>query len=100
MLLKHGYSFSFHPPSAGRLAISWYLVPKGAHVSAARPVLIARGLAAFRHARPATVTIRLTAAGKRLLKHASRFTATSTCAFTPTGQPAAASISRTFTLRR
>ena len=36
-LLKNGgYSFSFKPPANGSLAIAWYLLPKGAHITAAK----------------------------------------------------------------
>lgn len=45
-ILRHGgYSCSFKAPSTGRVAISWYLTPKGAHLAKAKqkPVLIAAG---------------------------------------------------------
>ena len=76
-LLKRGYAFSFAPPSAGRLAISWYLVRKGTS-----PVLIALGHKTFGSTR-ASVTITLNARGKRLLRLASRVKLTSKIAFTP-----------------
>ena len=76
-LLERGYAFSFSPPTAGRLAISWYLVRKGTG-----PVLIALGHKTFGSMR-AGLRITLNARGKRLLRHARRATLTSKIAFTP-----------------
>jgi hypothetical protein len=101
-LLKNGgYSFSFKPPANGSLAIAWYLVPKGAHITAAKPkpTLIARGNADFFSGRAGKITIRLTTAGKRLLRSAKTLKVTAKGTFTPILY-AAVVTTRTFTLTR
>jgi hypothetical protein len=100
-LLKHGgYAFSFTAPGAGALVISWYLVPKGGHLSASRqPVLIARGAASFSKAGAVKVTIRLTAKGKQLLKHTKQVKLTAKGSFTPAGSTAVVKL-KTFTLKQ
>ena len=85
-ILKHGgYSLSFKAPSAGKLTYSWYLVPKGAHLSAAKPVLIASGSAGFRKLGPVTIAIKLTPKGKTLLKQHKKVKLTAKGTYTPTG---------------
>jgi len=72
-LLEHGdYPRAFGALSAGQLTISWYLVPKGAHLAAARPTLVARGHVSFAAPGAAKLLIRLTASGRALLKHAKQ----------------------------
>ena len=65
---------------AGRIAIDWYYLPRGVHLATARgkskPALVAAGKAALSRARTLKITIRLTAYGERLLKHATRLTLT------------------------
>ena len=92
-LLERGYAFSFSPPTAGRLAISWYLVRKGTG-----PVLVALGHKVFGSTR-AGFRITLNARGKRLLRHARRATLTSKIAFTPSHH-ATVSITKTLVVKR
>ncbi|HTB69514.1 MAG TPA: hypothetical protein VK707_00845 [Solirubrobacteraceae bacterium] len=99
-LLKHkGYSLSFSAPSAGKLTISWYLVPKGAHLAAAKPVLAARGSVSSPAAGATKLTIELTAKGRGLLLHASRLGLTAKGALAASGG-STVSATRSFTLKR
>jgi len=85
-LLKHGGCVvSFSAPSYGRLVISWYLVPKGAHLAKAKKVLVATASVTFHHAGKAKVKITLTAKGRRLLKGAKHVKLTAKSSFTPAG---------------
>ena len=78
----------------GTVVVHWYEVPSGATLATKtkpRPVLIATGRRRFSAAGDATMTIRLTSAGKRLLKHvllshASRLKLTAKGTFTPSGK--------------
>jgi hypothetical protein len=72
-ILKHGgYAFAVAIPPGASLTVDWYLVPPGAHLSTRRPVLVAAGSATARSARVTKITIRLTSAGRRLLKRNKR----------------------------
>jgi hypothetical protein len=79
------------------LVLGWYLVPKGAHLSRSKPVLLAAGSAAATKAGKVTVTVRFTAKGRSLLKHGGRLKLTAKGTFTPSGG-SAVSATRTFTL--
>ena len=99
-LLKNGgYLDSFNAPSAGQLVISWYLVPKGAHLATTRPVLVAVGRFSFTQAGVAKLPIKLTAKGKSLLKHAKQLKLTAKGVLTLGGQKAV-SATKSFTLKR
>jgi hypothetical protein len=100
-LLGHGgYTFTFDAPSAGRLTISWYEVPKGAHLTKARkPVLVAEAAVTVRKAGNAKVKIKLTGAGRKLFKHATHMKLTAKGSFTPTGG-SATDTTRSFTVKR
>ncbi len=88
LLRDGGYSFSFTAPSAGRLVIGWYRVPKGAHIARAKkPVLVASGSAVFHKAEKGTIKVSLTHKGRKLLKHATRVKLTAKATFTPAGGP-------------
>ncbi len=70
-VLKHGgYTLPFSALSPGQLTISWYLVPKGAHVAKAKPTLVARGQVDLSAAGGSKLVIKLTSKGRALLKHA------------------------------
>ena len=100
---------------AGTAVLDWDQVPRGAHLAKKakpKPVLVASGHLRFPAAGfpvpPGTetepMTIKLTTAGKLLLKHAEREHAkhlklTGKALFTPVGQ-AAVERFKTFTLRR
>jgi len=80
LLANGGYSFSFRSPSAGRLTLSW----SDQHPRTG-DVVLASLQVAFSRARRATVRLRLTAAGRRLLTRGSALTVTAIAEFTPTG---------------
>ncbi len=86
-LLKAGlFKQHLKSPLAGTASIKWYYLPKGAKLSASKhakvkPVLVASGNVTYKAAGTATVTIRLTPAGRALLKHASKLALTVVCSF-------------------
>jgi hypothetical protein len=100
-LLKHGgLVASINAPSAGRLLISWYLVPKGAHLTKAKqPTLVATVRAALKQAGKAKVKIALTRKGRKLLRSATRIKLTAKGSFTPTGA-STTTTTRAITLKR
>jgi hypothetical protein len=101
--LHHGYAVSFAAPSAGRLIVGWYQVPKGARLARAgrkpKPVLMAQLSTTLRRAGRAKLKITLTRAGTRALAHARTLKLTGKGTFTPTGGRAT-SVRKTFSLRR
>ena len=100
-LLKHGgYVLSFTAPSAGRLVISWYFLPKGAHLAKAnKPVLVATASVIFHHAGRAKAKIALTSKGRQLLKTIKQLKLTVQGSFTPTGETTI-STTKPITLKR
>ncbi len=101
VLSRGGYSFLFSAPGAGRLMVSWYFLPRGAHISrtAAKPVLVGSAAITFAHAGRSTVKVRLTTRGRQLLRHARRLAISAKGIFTPT-KGASIRALRTFTLNR
>jgi hypothetical protein len=102
-LLRSGrFSMSFTALEAGTVVVDWYEVPPGAHLARktkARPVLVASGRRHVSAAGTFKIKLKLTAAGKRLLKRAKRFKVTAKAIFTPTGKrPITAT--KTFVLKR
>ena len=90
-LLKQGtLQLPFSALEAGTLLVQWYELPAGAKLAKAKgkPVLVASGQANSSATGTATVHLKLTAAGKKLLKHASSLKVTGKATFTPTGQAA------------
>ena len=77
-----GYRCTFVAPGAGRLAISWYTLAKSAR-NRTHKLLIATAQLHVPGAKTATVTVKLTAAGKTLLKLSHRVHITATGTFTP-----------------
>jgi hypothetical protein len=80
--------------------IDWYELPPGASLtkkSKVKPVLVAAGKGSFGGAGSAQITIKLTAAGKRLLRRVKRVKLTAKGTFTPTGR-ASITTTRTFVL--
>jgi hypothetical protein len=98
-LLRRGqYVLTSGQLPAGQLTISWFAAPTAAHASASKPVLIAVGRLAF--SQPATrLAIKLTLAGRHMLRRASRLKVTIKATLRPTGQPAV-EVARSATLRR
>ncbi len=93
-VLKHaGYSFAFAAPSAGRLVMTWYSVPKHG-----KKVVVATVTLVFHGSGSATAKIQLTAAGRRLLSGTRHMKLTAKGSFTPAGH-GAVSTSRQITLK-
>jgi outer membrane protein assembly factor BamB len=91
VILHQGYTFSFHAPAAGRLAVTWTTTVKH------KTTLVARGGATPASPQAIKVRVRLTAAGSAVLKRASHLKIKSVVSFTPDGLQEILA-SRTFTL--
>jgi hypothetical protein len=99
-VLKHGgYALLFSALTPGQLTISWYLVPKGAHVAKAKPTLVARGQVALSAAGGSKLVIKLTSRGRALLKHAHKIKLTALGSMAGTGG-VQVSASKAFVLKR
>ena len=102
-LLKWGgLTVVFKALEAGTVVIDWYEVPAGAKLAKKakpKPVLVGAGRRTISAAGTATIKIKLTAAGKRLLKHAKRLKLTAKGTFTPPGN-APTTTTKAFTLTR
>jgi len=99
-LLKHrGYAVSFVSPIAGRLSIAWYLVPKGARVSGAKPVLVAVGKIGTPASGASKLTVKLTARGRSLLAPGKPLKLTAKGVLAASGRPSLVAM-RAFTLKR
>jgi hypothetical protein len=75
LLKAGGLTMPFTALEAGTLVVEWYAVPAGSTLakhSEAKPVLVASGQMTFSAAGTRKITIRLTAAGRKLLKHSKR----------------------------
>ena len=102
LLKRGGIVIALNAPEAGTAVIGWYEVPPGARLAKktkAKPILVASGMLIFRAAGTARITIKLTVAGKRLLKHAKQLKLTAEGIFTPIGSPPV-SAGRTFVLKQ
>lgn len=75
-LLEHGgLRMSFNLPEAGTLVVKWYLAPPATKPEGKlrdKPVEVAAGQAQLTAAQTIKVTIRLTAKGRKLLRHAGK----------------------------
>jgi hypothetical protein len=102
LLKSGGFTVAFKALEAGTVVINWYYLPPGAKLAKKakpKPVLVASGKLTFSAAGTAKVKLKLTAAGKSLLKHAKKLKLTAKGTFTPTGKtPITAS--KTFVLKR
>jgi hypothetical protein len=99
-LLKHGgFVYSFNALSAGQLSVSWYFLPKGAHLARAKPVLAASGKVSSASAGAAKLTLKLTAKGRGLLVRATRLNLTAKGVLA-TQEEAAVGETKPFTLKR
>ncbi|HEY7629385.1 MAG TPA: hypothetical protein VH817_01725 [Thermoleophilaceae bacterium] len=76
-LRKRSYRLPFRALTAGTAKVEWYRLRKGG-----KPVLIASGRHRFGGAGRATITVKLTAAGRRQLKRAKRLKLTARGTFT------------------
>jgi len=98
-LLKHrGYAVSFVSLIAGRLSIAWYLVPKGARVSAAKPVLAAVGKISTPASGASKLTVKLTAKGRSLLAAGKPLKLTAKGVLAASGRPSLVA-TRSFVLK-
>ena len=87
LLRAGGLTMSFTALEAGTLSVQWYELPSGAKVAKkvkAKPVLVASGQASFAGAGTSKIKVRLTAAGKKLLKDAKRVKLEAKGVFVPT----------------
>lgn len=92
-LLAHGGStLAVSSLLRGTLTVSWYWLPPGAHLGSAHrhpsPVLVGRGHHAFAGFGRGQLTVRLTRAGRKLLKRHRQLKLTGQAKFTAPGQPA------------
>jgi len=101
-MLKHGsFALAFTAPEQGTAVIDWYRFPPGAKLvrAKAKRLLVASGKLSFSAAGTATIEIKLTHVGKRLLKRVNRLKLTAKGTFTPIGMmPITAE--RVFVLKR
>ncbi|HST33224.1 MAG TPA: hypothetical protein VLJ80_06860 [Solirubrobacteraceae bacterium] len=102
-LLKHGgFAVKLSALEAGSATIDWYQLPPGAklarHVKP-KPVLVAAGHLRFAAAGTGPLKLKLTPAGKKLLKRAKRLKLTARGTFTPNGGTAVKA-TRRFLLKR
>jgi hypothetical protein len=94
----HGYQVTFNAPAPGTVVISWYELPKGAHLASAKPVLVASGRATVTTKGTVRLTLKLTARGRSLLAHGGKVKLTARGTFTLAGA-SAVTVSKPFTLR-
>ena len=90
---------SFRAPGRGALSVSWFFVPKGAHIAKAKAkaTLVASGKTSSHSAGTVKLTVKLTAKGRSLLEHAHRVKLTSKGVYTPSGARGV-STTKSFTL--
>ena len=86
VLKAGGYTLTFKAPEAGGLVLSWYLVPHGAKLATAKPTLVASAQASFSSAGTKKVKLKLTSAGKHLLKRSKSTKLTGRGSFAATGE--------------
>ncbi|HEY2181334.1 MAG TPA: Ig-like domain-containing protein [Solirubrobacteraceae bacterium] len=102
-LLKSGaIELPFRPPSPGTATVRWYRLASlrtGHGETVLSRTLVALGTRVFATTKPAALRLRLTAAGRRLLRSASSVVIGATCVFTPRSGAAIRS-SAAFRLRR
>ena len=82
VLSRGGYTATFNAPADGTLALTWRARVRG------RLVTVASGSNTAGQVGPRRVPIKLTAAGRALLRRSASVTLTATADFTPTGQSA------------
>jgi FG-GAP repeat len=86
LLKSGGVALPFTALEAGTVTVQWYLVPHGAKLATkAKPILVASGKLTFSGTGTGKIKLKLTVAGKRLLKHAKRLKLTAKGTFTSTG---------------
>jgi hypothetical protein len=93
-LLKHRYQLSLKALVAGTAKVQWLRIRKHG-----KPIVIASGRHTFGAAGKTTIRMKLTAAGRRQLRHAKRLKLTAKGTFTPAPDPPVRA-TRKFTLKR
>jgi hypothetical protein len=83
ILKAGGFVAPLAAPSAGQAAITWFLVPKGARLAAAKPVVVAKGAKRSSRAGKVKLKIRLTSKGRALLKRSKKVKLVARGTFTP-----------------
>jgi hypothetical protein len=102
LLKAGGLTMPFKALEAGTAVIDWYEVPVGAKLarrSTAKPVLVALGRVTFLAAGTGKIRVGLTAAGRKMLKHAQRVRLTAKGMFDTYAKETVAT-TKTFTLLR
>jgi hypothetical protein len=99
LLKAGGLSGSFTAPTPGKLVLQWFFLPRGAHLAKAKPVLVASGAQTFAAAGKGKVALKLTAAGKKLLKKSKKLKLSAKGVFTPQGGKVVSS-AKTFAVGR
>ena len=84
LLKKGGAILSFKSLDAGRLVVRWSSAPTTVRGKKTKAMLVAQGRMTFEHSGTKTVYVRLTAAGRRVLRHAKRVRLTAKGTFTRT----------------
>lgn len=99
-LLKHGgLSLSVKALEAGTLSVQWLYVPKGAKIAKVKALLVATGKLSFAAPGTGKLTLRLTVAGRRLLRLAKRVSLTAKGTFVAS-DGAATSVTSKLVVRR
>jgi hypothetical protein len=101
LLKAGGLTMSFTALEAGTFTVQWYELPSGAKIAKkakSKPVLVASGQASFSGAGVEKVRIRLTAQGRKLLKHGKTVKVEAKGVFVPEGG-AGVDVTRTIELR-
>jgi Regulator of chromosome condensation (RCC1) repeat/Putative Ig domain len=97
---RKSYSYRFNALSAGKLTVSWYFLPRGAHISRkVKPVLFASGQLLFKGHEGRQLTITLTKQGRRLIGHRASLALSAKGSFTPIGEKPLVALA-TFKLKR
>ena len=95
-IVKRGFRATFAAPEAGRLRITWTLRTHGPRP---KTIVVASASRSYAAAGNAAVTIKVTAAGRRELRHVKRVKLAVTAAFTPAGA-STVTFTKAITLRR
>ena len=89
VLKGNGTRFALRASEAGVAVINWYYLPAGARLAKTarpKPVLVASGKLSFPAAGRGKIPVKLTRAGRTLLKRSKKLRLTATGTFTPAGQ--------------
>jgi hypothetical protein len=88
LLKKGGAKLSFKAMDAGKVVIRWSTVSVTVHGKKTKSILVAQGSKTFLRSGPGTVNVRLTTAGKRLLRRSKRVRLSARGTFTRKGKKA------------